>query len=115
METLSDEQVSIDTMKLFRHFLGNNYTIPDPVRVIKTTWGTNKHFLGSYSSRSLTTERLNTSAKDLGKPVENSLGKPVLLFAGEATHEHYYSTVHGAVASGWREADRILKSEALLS
>jgi len=31
----------------------------------------------------------------------------VLLFAGEATHEHFYSTVHGAVESGWREADRV--------
>lgn len=112
METLSDEQVQIDTMKLFRHFLGANYTIPEPVRVLKSNWGTNKHFKGSYSCRSLTTDRLNTSAKDLGAPVENSKGKPVLLFAGEATHDHHYSTVHGAVASGWREADRILKSES---
>lgn len=31
----------------------------------------------------------------------------VLLFAGEATHEHFFSTVHGAIETGWREADRI--------
>jgi monoamine oxidase len=31
----------------------------------------------------------------------------VLLFAGEATHSSYYSTVHGAIESGWREAKRL--------
>ena len=33
----------------------------------------------------------------------------VLCFAGEATNTHYYSTVHGAVESGWREAERLIK------
>jgi spermine oxidase len=32
----------------------------------------------------------------------------LLQFAGEATHSGYFSTVHGAIESGWREADRIL-------
>jgi hypothetical protein len=30
-----------------------------------------------------------------------------LLFAGEATHSSYFSTVHGAIETGWREAKRI--------
>jgi len=30
-----------------------------------------------------------------------------LLFAGEATHSEFFSTVHGAILSGRREADRI--------
>lgn len=34
---------------------------------------------------------------------------PQLLFAGEATHHQYFSTVHGAMLSGHREAQRILK------
>lgn len=34
--------------------------------------------------------------------------KPILLFAGEATSIHHYSTVHGAVESGYREANRLI-------
>lgn len=32
----------------------------------------------------------------------------VVLFAGEATHPHHYSTVHGALETGRREAHNIL-------
>ena len=31
------------------------------------------------------------------------------MFAGEATHRQYYSTTHGALLSGRREAERIVK------
>lgn len=34
--------------------------------------------------------------------------KPILLFAGEATSMHHFSTVHGAVESGYREANRLV-------
>jgi len=32
-----------------------------------------------------------------------------LLFGGEATHSSYFSTAHGAIESGWREANKILE------
>lgn len=41
-------------------------------------------------------------------PVTNALSIPILQFAGDATCDHYYSTVHGAVETGWREAKRII-------
>ncbi|KAL1456182.1 hypothetical protein WDU94_000929 [Cyamophila willieti] len=109
METLTDTQVLIDTTKVLRHFLSSNYTIPDPIRTVRSSWFSNPHFKGSYSCSSLKTESLNTSASELGAPVVNNEGKPVLLFAGEATNPLHYSTVHGAIETGWREADRIVK------
>jgi spermine oxidase len=45
----------------------------------------------------------------LASPVVNSSGRQVLLFAGEATHANYFSTVHGAIETGYREAERISK------
>lgn len=73
----------------------------------RSQWFTNTHFRGSYSFQSTKTDLLKTSAADLAAPIRNALGVPILHFAGEATHDHYYSTVHGAVESGWREAKRI--------
>lgn len=93
-------------MYLLRTFL-KRWTIPDPVSFKRTQWFSNPNFRGSYTFRSTATDLLNTSPKDLALPLTNSLGVPVVCFAGEATHEHYYSTVHGAVESGWREAKRI--------
>lgn len=51
---------------------------------------------------------LKTSPTDLASPLSNSMGLPVLQFAGEASHDHFYSTVHGAVETGWREAQRLI-------
>uniref|UniRef100_A0A8D8SUJ6 Spermine oxidase n=1 Tax=Cacopsylla melanoneura TaxID=428564 RepID=A0A8D8SUJ6_9HEMI len=97
MESLTDDQVILDSTKLLRHFLSSNYTIPDPIRLVRSSWYSNPHFKGSYSCRSLETEAKNTSAAELGAPVVNGEGKPVLLFAGEATNPKHYSTVHGAI------------------
>ena len=35
---------------------------------------------------------------------------PRIQFAGEATHEKFYSTVHGALESGIRESTKLLSS-----
>ena len=42
---------------------------------------------------------------------EMNLNDQIILFAGEATHDHYYSTVHGGVETGFREADRLIDFE----
>lgn len=51
---------------------------------------------------------MKASTSILAEPVYDQNSKPIVQFAGEATHDHYYSTVHGAVETGWREAQRII-------
>jgi monoamine oxidase len=108
MEKLDDQTILNGIMFLLEKFLGKTMKCTKPKRILPTRWYSNPHFRGSYSFRSLTTDLLKTSARDLAQPLYNPQGKPTLLFAGEATHDHYYSTVHGAVASGFREAQRLI-------
>lgn len=35
-------------------------------------------------------------------------GGPVILFAGEACHQQYFSTAHGAFLSGIEQAEKVL-------
>ncbi|BET01729.1 Flavin containing amine oxidoreductase [Nesidiocoris tenuis] len=107
METSTDAQVMAGCMRTLRKFLGSRYEIPDPQTIIRSKWYTNSHFRGSYSYRSVSTDVLNTSAAALAEPVKNFYGKEMLFFAGEATHDYFYSTVHGALESGWREGERL--------
>jgi len=76
-------------------------------QIIVTRWKANPYTLGSYSYRELDSDPLDIWHSDLATPVSvNTV--PKVLFAGEATDDVYYSAVHGAVASGAREAQRIL-------
>lgn len=107
MESLDDSRILDGCMWLFEKFLGAELPWTKPKNMKVSRWYTNRHFRGSYSNRSVITEMLKTSARDLSLPLHDALGKPVVAFAGEATHDHYYSTVHGAYESGQREADRL--------
>ena len=53
------------------------------------------------------------SCSDLAAPIPCE-DQPMVLFAGEATHDHYYSTLHAAYATGLREADRIIRQRRKL-
>lgn len=108
MELLSDFQVKSKVMQLLRLFLKDKYDIPDPINFLRTKWKSNPSFRGSYSYPSVTAANLNLSALDLEETVENTENVPVLYFGGEATHLSSYATVHGALETGWREADKIL-------
>lgn len=85
-------------------------------KVLKSQWGTDPLFLGSYSYVAVGSsgDDLDTMAEPLPKRSNhsfNSKGSPPLqiLFAGEATHRTHYSTTHGAYFSGLREANRLLQ------
>lgn len=72
-------------------------------KLIRSFWARNDFVLGSYTFPKVGCPA--AAVRDLASPVPSAL-KPTLCFAGEATHSEFYSTMHGAVESGLREADR---------
>ena len=82
--------------------------------LFRQKWNTCPYTKGVYSYFSLASSRSNYTPVDLSNPEwsyaqDSQRGEVAysLLFAGEATHPDFFSTVHGAVLSGQREADRI--------
>ncbi|KAF1875728.1 hypothetical protein Lal_00006358 [Lupinus albus] len=80
-------------------------------KVLKTKWGTDPLFLGSYSYVAVGSSGDDLDAMAEPLPKDKPLASPPLqiLFAGEATHRTHYSTTHGAYFSGLREANRLLQ------
>uniref|UniRef100_A0A4Y0BF23 Amino_oxidase domain-containing protein n=1 Tax=Anopheles funestus TaxID=62324 RepID=A0A4Y0BF23_ANOFN len=106
-ESLDDTTVRDGILHLLQIF-GKNIIFGNIQGLLRSKWSSDRLYRGSYSSRSITTENLNTGARPLGTPVRNTANEPVLLFAGEATNPIHYSTVHGAIDSGFREANRLI-------
>ncbi|KAG7314208.1 hypothetical protein KOW79_022704 [Hemibagrus wyckioides] len=110
MESCDDETVAEMCTELLRKFTGNQ-NIPKPRRILRSSWGSNPYIRGSYSFT-----RVGSSGADferLAEPLpytKSSKAPPLqVLFAGEATHRKYYSTTHGALLSGQREANRLIE------
>lgn len=72
-------------------------------KLVLTNWGGNAFVGGSYSFPAVGCDA--NAVQTIASPLP-SAHRPLLCFAGEATHEKYYSTMHGAIESGYREADR---------
>lgn len=106
MENVTDEEVLEQTTMILNKFLSNNYNVQKPIAMIRSKWH-QKHFRGTYSFRNLETIKMNASSAQLSEPIMK-MEKPLILFAGEATNHHQFSTVHGAIATGWREAQRLI-------
>jgi polyamine oxidase len=76
--------------------------VPQPTSRLITRWGRDPFSRGAYFF------------PKVGSPISDvaELAKPVgkrLFFAGEATNADYFATVHGAIASGRREARKIMQ------
>ncbi|ETN62131.1 spermine oxidase [Anopheles darlingi] len=114
METLPEQDVVEGLMYLLRKFVPHNRhpfrTIPSAPRWFsRSRWYSNPHFRGTYTSRSIKSDQLNATAVDLASPLVGTRSRtPIVQFAGEASHPQFYSTVQGAVGSGWREANRLI-------
>ncbi|RVE47205.1 hypothetical protein evm_008173 [Chilo suppressalis] len=108
IETLPEDVVKRKTMELLRRFMGANVTVPEPVEMIRSSWYTNPYTRGSYTYDHIDSPLHPNARADLAQPITDSAGVPRILFAGEATEATHFSTVHGAVDSGRREAARLL-------
>jgi len=129
MESLSDQEVIqgvLDTLSAFGMDLkkGSNNSICEGDKssliddILRSDWGRNPLFWGSYSYVPVgsTGGDIDILAEPLPYPEDQTSSRPLqILFAGEATDRHYYSTTHGAYLSGLREANRLLRHYNFLS
>ncbi|XP_061204068.1 peroxisomal N(1)-acetyl-spermine/spermidine oxidase isoform X2 [Neopsephotus bourkii] len=107
METLSDAEV-LSTMTRMLRTLTGNPLLPTPRSVLRSQWHSTPYTRGSYSYVAVGSsgDDIDILAQPLPEDPEDP--RPLqLLFAGEATHRTFYSTTHGALLSGWREAERL--------
>ncbi|XP_078246759.1 peroxisomal N(1)-acetyl-spermine/spermidine oxidase [Pogona vitticeps] len=108
METLSDTEVITALTQVLRRATGNPQLDP-PKNILRSKWHSEPYTKGSYSYVAVDSsgDDIDVLAQPLPEEAHNS--KPLqVLFAGEATHRTFYSTTHGALLSGWREADRLI-------
>ncbi|CAN7015041.1 unnamed protein product [Brassica rapa subsp. trilocularis] len=100
---------------------GNDNEVLRITKVLKSKWGGDPLFRGSYSYVAVGSsgDDLDALAEPLPKINKKSgqgkchdqtkVHELQVMFAGEATHRTHYSTTHGAYYSGMREANRLLK------
>ncbi|XP_063709329.1 spermine oxidase-like [Culicoides brevitarsis] len=89
-------------------FANQGWSITDPIKTRRTKWQQATNFRGSYSYRGVNASKAGVTFADLREPLRNHEGKITVLFAGEATHDKHYSTLHGAVESGFAAAQAIM-------
>lgn len=107
METLPEQEVTQAVTQLIRRFTGNPSITPR--RILRSQWFHDRWTNGSYTH--LATGCSEQDLENMMEPLppNGSKARPLqVLFAGEATHLCYFSTVHGALLTGWREADRLI-------
>lgn len=108
-ETHLDTEVYTKLTKLIKKVFENQgWSITDPIKTRRTKWQQATNFRGSYTYRGVNASNAGITNADLREPLLNEHGKMTVLFAGEATHDKYYSTLHGAVESGIKAADSII-------
>ncbi|GCB73181.1 hypothetical protein scyTo_0006660 [Scyliorhinus torazame] len=107
MESLSDSDVKNCLTQVLRRFTGNPL-IPEPKNIIRSKWYSDQYTKGSYTYTAIGSSGDDIDAIAQPLPLASTKAQPLqVLFAGEATHRTFYSTTHGALESGWREADRL--------
>ena len=117
IENMSDHEAQELAHKTFCSWLPSHLpTPPEPSGVHVTRWASDEYSKGSYShmladvSEKWNREEFSTPLKSSGSNFDDSdaQGEPAVRFAGEHTSAEHFATAHGALMSGWREADAII-------
>ncbi|XP_032456907.1 spermine oxidase [Nasonia vitripennis] len=107
MENLPEDVVFNNSVENLQRFFGKSYNVSKPIAMMRSRWYSNPHFEGSYSYRSVESHKRQVYPEMLERPLNEDNLK--LLFAGEATESARFSTVDGAIQSGWKAADRLIE------
>lgn len=102
--TIQQDKACEDATRLFQAIL-----MDDKIQVTSATcgyWKHNQWFRGAYSYPRVGAPKNRVDV--LARPIIID-GKLRVSFAGEATHPTFYSTLHGAIESGQREANRCIE------
>ncbi|MFQ3536422.1 MAG: FAD-dependent oxidoreductase [Aggregatilineales bacterium] len=99
LERLSPQQAVLRAFQTLQRAFGT--AIPEPEAFTVTAWHSDPFARGAYSHVPPNAKRTDYAA--LARPVQDRL-----FFAGEGTLATYPATVHGALMSGEREAERII-------
>lgn len=110
VESLDSQDVGKTiTEEILRRFFHPEF--PEPESTFVTKWSEDPYSKGSYTF--VCTESSVNDIELLSQPIYSDPchEKPILLFAGEACHPNYYSTVHGAFLTGKKSASYLLDPE----
>jgi len=107
IEGLSDSAASMIVHRALTKWLGQEPPLPDNVYV--TRWASDRYSTGSYSHMIKGVSE-KKHREEFQEPLRNEFGMEIR-FAGEHTSRNHFATVHGALLSGWREADAVLRDE----
>ncbi|XP_071798106.1 peroxisomal N(1)-acetyl-spermine/spermidine oxidase-like [Asterias amurensis] len=110
METLSDAEVMQTCTDILQKFLQKD--VPSPVQIVVSRWGTHPYIRGSYCGYLPvhgTGDEYDVMSNPIMQECQGDLQHPLLLFAGEACHKDFQSTVHGAMVSGQQQAEKLIQ------
>ena len=98
----SDEKLLEGALTVMQRLFGDEFgPIPAPEAYVRTHWQSDPLANGSYSFDQVGQQP--TDRRTLAESINQQL-----FFAGEATHPHFYATVHGAYETGVRAAREVI-------
>lgn len=103
----NETKIINDCQWLLERMLGQD--VPYPVNAYRSDWITKRNFMGSYSLFTMNSAHHGVSPAELAEPVYSSNGRPRIFFAGEHTSQNFSGYSHGAVETGFRAGEEVLK------